>query len=93
MKYTEFVKSLPCCITGTIDTTDCHHIIGYNWLTGKGLGIKGSDLATIPLSRELHAELHSIGWKSFELKYNMSQLEGVVKTILQAEKSGLLVIK
>ncbi len=87
--YRDYVRALPCCVSGLMDCAP-HHIKGYSWLTGSATSKKGSDLTCIPLSHELHAELHQNGWATFEKKYNMSQLEMMVKTILQAEQDGEL---
>jgi len=87
--YREYVRSLPCSITGYIgEEVSPHHIIGNNWLTGKAMGKKGSDITCIPIRQDLHQELHDMGWRSFENKYNFSQIEAMVKTILQAERDG-----
>ncbi len=90
-KYLEYVASLPCCLTGFQgEGVQAHHIIGHNAITGKGMAKKGSDLTAIPLNHVLHRELHDMGWKTFENLHNFSQLEVMVKTILQAEKEGEL---
>ncbi len=90
-KYREYVRTLPCCVSGYVgEEVVPHHIIGSNWLTGKAMGKKGSDLTVIPIRQSLHQELHDSGWGSFERKYNICQVEIVVKTILQAEKDGVL---
>lgn len=60
--YREYIKSLPCCITGQSDV-DPHHV--------KSVGSGGSDLTMIPLAHELHQECHSIGLKTFQAKYNI----------------------
>lgn len=91
--YTDFVRRMPCCVSGYIgDEVDPHHIKGYSWLTDSGISFKGTDLLCIPLRHELHNELHNIGWKSFEEKYNISQLEQAVIQILIAEKYGVISI-
>jgi len=90
-KYKDYVRSLPCCVTGYVgDEISPHHIIGYNWLTDKGMAKKASDLTCIPIRQSLHQELHDMGWKSFENKYNMSQLEAMVATLLRAERDGII---
>jgi len=92
-KYREYVRSLPCCVTGYVgEEVSPHHIIGYSHLTGKCMGKKGSDLTCIPLRQEIHAILHHQGWVTFEETRNFSQLEAMVKTILQAEKDGVIKI-
>lgn len=93
MSYRDWLRSLPCVVSGFQgEGVDPHHIKGYNWLTGHGWAKKGSDLTCIPLRHDLHMELHNKGWQSFEKKYNISQIECMVKTILQAEKEGVLKI-
>ncbi len=90
-KYLDYVRSLPCCVSGYIgEEVVPHHIIGANWLTGKCMSKKGSDLTVIPIRQSLHQELHDKGWVTFERKYNICQVEMVVKTILQAERDGEL---
>ena len=90
-KYRDYVRSLPCCVTGYIgDKVSPHHVVGYSWLTGKCVSKKGSDLTCIPIRQDLHNELHNNGWASFEKKYNISQLEIMIATILQAEKDGVI---
>jgi len=91
VKHKDWIREQPCCVTGYQgESIDPHHIIGYSWLTGKGMGKKGSDLTCIPLRHDLHQELHNIGWASFEKKYNISQLEVMVMMILKAEREGIL---
>ena len=89
MKYKDWICEQPCCVSGQLGV-DPHHIKGYSWLTGSAMAKKGSDLTCIPLRHDLHQELHTIGWASFEKKYNISQLEIMVKMILKAEKEGIL---
>lgn len=90
--YRRFVATLPCCVTGKIGSTAPHHVVGYAWLTNKAWALKGTDLTCIPLDDELHQELHKHGHATFELKYNVSQLEIMITTLLFAEKMGVLVI-
>jgi len=95
-KYTDWVITLPCCVSGHIADDymgiDPHHIKGCSWLTGSGWALKGSDLTAIPLRHDLHNELHNIGWQSFENKYNLSQKNEMIKTILRAEKEGVIIV-
>ena len=89
MKYRDYIRTLPCCLSGYQgDEIDPHHIKGYAWLTGGAMAKKGSDIACIPLRHSYHQELHDIGWKSFEDKYNFSQLDWMIRTIFRAEKDG-----
>ena len=90
-KYKDYVRSLPCCISGySGEEVAPHHVIGNSWLTGKGMAKKGSDLTCIPIRQSLHNDLHNMGWKTFENLHNFSQLEAMIKTILQAEKDGVI---
>lgn len=89
--YSDYVRGLPCCVSSYQgDRVDPHHIKGRAWLTGGSASKKGSDLTCIPLRHDLHNEFHQIGWQSFEEKHNINQLECMVRTILQAEKDGVL---
>lgn len=91
--YKAYIRGLTCVVSEHHgDSIDPHHIKGVAWLTGGSTGKKASDLTCIPIRHDLHQELHQIGWKSFEKKYNISQVECMVRTILQAEKDGVLKI-
>lgn len=93
-EYMDYVRTLPCCVSGYIgEETDPHHIKGYSWLTGSGGAMKGRFLTCIPLRHSLHNELHSGGWQSFEEKYNMSQLAETLKTMFQAHLDGVITIR
>ena len=92
-KYTDWVRTLPCCVSGTTgDTIDPHHIKGYNWLTGGAKAAKGTDLFCMPLRHDIHMELHDVGWESWELMHNRSQLEEVLRTLAKAEREGIITI-
>lgn len=81
--YKNWVKSLPCCVSGE-QADDPHHIKGTF-----DLGVKPSDIWTMPLTRKLHTELHDIGYNAWEAKYG-SQLEFCRRTIDQAVREGIL---
>lgn len=91
-KFTDWVRELPCCVTGHTGGCDPHHIKGYSWLVGSGCSSKGEDLFCIPLRHDLHRELHDIGWQAWEQKYNRSQLEEAVRVIKRAADEGLITI-
>jgi len=77
---------LPCCVSHRSGiANDPPHIKGE----GFGGSTKCSDLFCIPLTHELHQEFHQTGWKSFEAKHNMSQVQAVLKTIDQAFSDGV----
>ena len=73
IKYLTFIRSLPCSIQGCGYDSEAHHIE-----TG-GIGMKGSDLLTIPLCRYHHSQYHSIGRMTFCDKYNIDKWEVVAK--------------
>ena len=89
-QYRDYVRTLPCCVSGYEGDCDPHNLKGYSWLTGSAWALKGSDLTCIPLRHDLHNELHDTGWVTFEKKHNISQLEVMIATILQAEKDGVI---
>ena len=83
--HLDFVRSLPCCVTGA-NGVHAHHLIGHGQ---GGMGLKSSDMLAIPLSPEIHGELHNHGWKAWEEKYG-SQWEFVTRTLLQAIEEDYL---
>lgn len=90
--YRDWVRAQPCCVSRGQGSNDPHHIKGYGWITGSGWALKATDLTCIPLQHELHVELHDIGWRSFEDKHNICQLEQMVLTMLKAEREGVIEI-
>lgn len=84
-KYLEWVRSLPCVITGD-HIVEAHHLIGYGQ---SGMGLKASDWYAFPLSPLLHRELHDRGWKEWEEKYGC-QWRFVAQTMHQAAEEGIL---
>lgn len=69
-KYIDWVKSQPSIISGNIGC-DPHHIKGH-YLTG---GVTAPDWAVIPLTRIEHTDLHNIGYKAWEEKHGISQVD------------------
>lgn len=61
-----YVRSLPCLVCRTRRDVDAAHIGPH------GLAQKASDDQTVPLCRTHHRELHEIGRRSFETRYNIS---------------------
>lgn len=77
-KYLEWIKTLPCVVSGQ-PATDCHHLKK----PGLGGGMKCSDLFTIPLIRFYHTKFHTIGWKSWEEDHG-DQWEHAARTLAMA---------
>lgn len=65
-EYLEFIRSQPCLITGQL--AEPHHV---DIDKSSGMGIKCSDLYTIPLNNEKHTEAHTIGKYTFAKKYGI----------------------
>ena len=61
-KHLDWIRTLPCCRTGTPPPSDPAHISKFN---GKGMGCKVSDSNAVPLAHEQHRRQHSIGEISF----------------------------
>ena len=59
-----FVHSLPCCITDT-SPVECVHV------KGGGASRKADAKWIVPMAPLLHRELHRIGIRSFEAKYDV----------------------
>ena len=81
-RYTDWVKSLPSCISG-LPADDPHHLIGHGQ---GGAGTKSSDLYAIPLTRAEHDALH-ISWRAWELCHD-SQWRYVAETLQRAILEG-----
>ena len=88
-KYTEWVKSLPSCVS-LCPSDDPHHVSGV--IPG-GMGTKPHDLFCIPLTRVEHTSFHNIGKTLWEENYETNQAEEALKTINKALKDGLIDIR
>lgn len=67
-KYLDHVWQYPCVICGRMPV-EAHHV---RYSFNSGTGIKPGDCWTIPLCQEHHRELHQIGMKSFQKKYDIN---------------------
>ncbi len=87
-KYTDFVKSLPSCVSGKPAEVG-HHIIACG--CGGKMGGKESDIWQIPLTHEEHDELHADveAWK----RKHGSQLMHAKKVVDLAFSLGVLTVK
>ena len=83
-QYLEYIKSLPCCVTGELGC-DSHHIVG----TKKGgMGTKVGDNFAIPLTRAMHTQLHNDP-KRWELIFGTQQSH-LDRTLFKARHDGML---
>ncbi|UNK26239.1 DUF968 domain-containing protein [Serratia plymuthica] len=84
-KYTQWVKSQPCCCGCKRPADDPHHIIDHGL---GGTGTKPHDIFTIPLTRECHDELHD-DVAAWEAKHG-NQLFHLVRTLNKAFGIGAI---
>lgn len=84
-KYTQWVKSQPCCCGCGLPADDPHHIIDHGL---GGTGTKPHDIFTIPLTRKCHNELHD-DVAAWEAKHG-SQLFHLVRTLNKAFGIGTI---
>ena len=69
LEYIDFIRAKKCCVSGN-HVADPHHLHAI------GMGANRTKpnsrhFTCVPLSREMHTELHQIGIKNFENKYNI----------------------
>lgn len=82
-KYGKWIsENLACTITGQ-SSPDPHHLKNYGYGS-----IKAPDHMQMAIAHHLHVELHAIGVKSFEKKYNVTQEAMLAETILAAHAKG-----
>lgn len=73
--YLDYIRSQPCMVSGSTLEVVAHHV---RCLGGGGMGIKPSDYLCVPLTAELHAQLHQMGeWTFYE--QNMIDIESAIK--------------
>ncbi len=95
--YLDFVRSLPCIITGVYGVEAAHISLPspqYGKL-GRGLGRKESDRWTLPLSQESHRRQHEIGEEKFwdEVGINPFVVALSLYGVYPNEELALLVIR
>ena len=64
-EYRAWVRQQECCVCGSTRHIDPAHIGPH------GFGQKAPDTSCVPLCRQHHEELHAIGRKRFEPKYEI----------------------
>lgn len=70
----EWIKSLPCCVSGIRGDIENVHV------RGDGAGRRAGFAWIVPMARELHRELHRIGIHSFQQKFNVDLYAKVCNT-------------
>jgi len=69
LDYVDFIRGKQCCVSGN-HVADPHHLHAI----GMGANIKKPNarhFTCIPLSRDMHTELHQIGMQRFQDKYKV----------------------
>lgn len=61
-KYMQWIREQPCCVTGSHRNVVAHHVTVWS---GRGMSQKPCDFWCVPLTNELHQDLHQHGEKSF----------------------------
>ncbi len=89
--YLNYVRSLPCAVTGRTRLVTAHHLVGHGL---KGMGEKTSDFLSFPLVYDLHLPmypegLHRLGHKEWERRYG-DQRVFVMQTLVRAIHDGVL---
>jgi hypothetical protein len=66
-RHLSWIRSQPCSVPGCRgDTIEAHHV-----RKGAGVALKPSDRYATPICAEHHAEGHTGGWRSFEVKHGL----------------------
>lgn len=66
-RHLAWVRSLPCSVPGCRgELIEAHHV-----RKGAGVGLKPSDRYCVGVCVEHHAEGHSLGWRTFEIRYGV----------------------
>lgn len=89
-KYLDFVRSLPCAVSGSRPAT-AHHLVGHGL---KPHGGKTSDLLAIPLHYTLHLPefpngLHHLGHRQWEKRFEDQRILAL-QTLVEAIYSGVI---
>lgn len=67
--YVAYIRTLPCCITGAPPPSEAHHT------TNCGMGKKGSDYETVPLSWQEHRKMEN------KRKDNIPNIETIINRL------------
>ena len=81
VKYLQWVRTKPCCQCGNPET-EPHHIIGIKM---GAVGMKASDIHTMPLCRKCHDNLHQD-----PTEWIVRQIQWVIITQDKAQAEGIL---
>lgn len=76
------LMAMPCSTCRSTAGVCWHHIIGYKL---GGMGYKTPDEYTIPLCYACHYDIHFVGHKTWEEKWNKTQMQLLDETNKQLE--------
>jgi hypothetical protein len=90
--YLKFIRSRPCCVTGSELMIVAHHVRVYG---GGGMGIKVPDYMCVPLDSLQHQMLHSMGEKTFWEKHetNPSHVIKAMISMYMFQRAMYLVVE
>tara|TARA_R100000657_G_C4674860_1_gene120284 strand:+ start:736 stop:1068 length:333 start_codon:yes stop_codon:yes gene_type:complete len=69
LEYVDFIRNKQCCVSGS-DIADPHHLHAIGMGSNR-LKPNARHFTCIPLSREMHTELHAQGLPYFQQKYKI----------------------
>lgn len=85
-EYLSFIRKQPCIVC------NCIHVVPHHEsISGRGTGIKASDLETIPLCHFCHNERHNTGKLTFAWKYQINYTKEIsrLQKIYEKNKKSL----
>lgn len=74
-KHRDYIKQLPCKVTGTEVISDCHHVRRKSQIQ--------NDYLTIPLCSTIHNELHLLGIETFQNKHGIDLKDCLIATLVE----------
>ena len=79
--YLKYIREQPCVVTRR------NGVVAHHLESGM-VGSKGDDWITVPLTPEMHQELHQVGWLSFEAKHNVNLWKCCAKLMVEYFKES-----
>ena len=74
--YLEHIKHRSCCVK---DNTCLGDVVPHHTIS---VGARGSDYRTVSLCAQHHHEVHFVGRKTFQEKYNVDFREVIIKQLI-----------
>ena len=69
LEYVDFIRGKKCCVSGN-HVSDPHHLHALGMAANRNKP-NSRHFTCVPLSREMHTELHQRGAQQFQDKYNI----------------------